>query len=275
MRTRLFVISLVMLMAIVPAEAKKKQINDIQNLSPAELEAKHDSIVYEGYRIYLKEMIAWTSEDMFFAKCSQQHMMQGSVISGIFPDFSDIFYNLDTRQCIYEVKTNVETNEVYGIDSVRPLADKELAKINLQERIYSALYTLDIDIQEPPEGCRFNFDWFPIDNNRFRVFGIMGCSTQNVIPWGNDFSYDCDSLGNVLDKRKYHRTIMLMPTVTSNGNKVKEIFHSHTDLHPLITSTDIAIFLLYGGDMDEFTVLSHGVYYRYNKQTNRIEIVNL
>ena len=111
MRTRLFVISLVMLMAIVPAEAKKKQINDIQNLSPAELEAKHDSIVYEGYRIYLKEMIAWTSEDMFFAKCSQQHMMQGSVISGIFPDFSNIFYNLDTRQCIYEVKTNVETNE--------------------------------------------------------------------------------------------------------------------------------------------------------------------
>ena len=145
-------------------------------------------------------------------------------------------------------------------------------KINLQNRIYSALYTLDIEIQEPPEGCSFNFDWLPIDQNRFRVYGIMGCGIPNIIPWGNDFSYDCDSLGIVLDKRKYHHNSILMPTVVE-GNQVREISHSHTDLHPLITSTDIAIFLLYGGNLNEFTLLSKGVYYRFNKQTNRIEIV--
>ncbi len=263
MRKVLLIIPLTMLLAIVPAEAKKrKPIVNADNISATELAAKHDSIVDEGYRLYLKEKIAWTAEDMFFAESSHQDMMQGSIISGTYPEFGIIFYNIETGLCVYEVKTNVEKGEAYGIDSIRPLTEKELEKIKLQERIYRGIYTLDIEIQEPPKGCSFNFDWLRLAENRFRVFVIMGCNTPHIIPWGNDLSYDCDSIGNVLET----------PTIVE-GNKIREIFHSHTNLHPLITSTDIAIFLLYGEELDEFKILSHGVYYRYSKKTNRIEIV--
>lgn len=273
MRKVLLIIPLTMLLAIVPAEAKKrKPIVNADNISATELAAKHDSIVDEGYRLYLKEKIAWTAEDMFFAESSHQDMMQGSIISGTYPEFGVIFYNIETGLCVYEVKTNVEKGEAYGIDSIRPLTEKELEKIKLQERIYRGIYTLDVEIQEPPKGCSFNFDWLRVAENRFRVFIIMGCNTPHIIPWGNDLSYDCDSIGNVLETRKYHHSSILTPTVVE-GNKIREIFHSHTNLHPLITSTDIAIFLLYGEGLDEFKILSQGVYYRYSKKTNRIEII--
>lgn len=273
MRKVLIIIPLTMLLAIVPAEAKKKKpIVNADYMSATELAARNDSIVDEGYRLYLKEKIAWTAEDMFFAESSHKDMMQGSIISGIYPEFGAIFYNIVTGMCVYEVKINVEKGEAYGIDSIRPLKENELENIKLQERIYSGVYTLDVEIQEPPEGCSFNFDWLRVAENRFRVFVIMGCNTPHIIPWGNDLSYDCDSTGNVLETRKYHHSSILTPTIVE-GNKVREISHSHTNLHPLITSTDIAIFLLYGEDLDEFKILSQGVYYRYSKKTNRIEIV--
>ena len=276
MRKLIFILPLAMLLAVAPAEAKKKNRTitfESPSYPPKELAAMHDSIVHEGYRLALKEQLAWTAEDVFYANCNRQNMMQGSLISGVFPIFSDIFFNLDTRQCIYEVKINVENGEVLGFDSIRPLSEKELAKIKLQDRLYNAIYGLDIEIQEPPQGCSFNFDWLDVGENRFRVYGIMGCSTPHVIPWGNDFSYDCDSLGNVLDQRKYHHSLILTPTVI-DGKKVTLVSHSHTELHPLISATDIALFMLYSEDLNEFTVLSGGVYYRYNKQSNRIDIVD-
>ena len=276
MRKLLFILPLAMLLAVVPAEAKKKNQaikSESPSCSPKELAAMHDSIAHEGYRLALKEQLAWIAEDVFYANCNRQDMMQGSLISGASGKYNAIFFNLDTRQCIYEVRINMKEYETLGIDSIRPLTDKEVAKIKLQDRLYNGVYGLDIDIQEPPQGCSFNFDWLYVGENRYRVYGIMGCSTPHVIPWGNDFSYDCDSLGNVLEQRKYHHSLILTPTIV-DGKKVTLVSHSHTELHPLISATDIAIFLLYGEDLNEFTVLSGGVYYRYNKQSNRIDIVD-
>ena len=275
MRKFVLIVFVMVLFAPGTADAKKKnRAKTFENLpySLTEMAAKNDSIIHEGYSLYLKEKLAWTAEDMFFAECNRKEIVQGSLISGIFPDFSCIFYNLKTRQCIFEVKMNVEKGEAFGIDSIRVLTDMELDKINLQSRLYNAVYSLDVEINEPPKGCSFNFDWIRIDENLFRVFVIMGCETPHVIPWGNDLSYDCDSLGNVLNVRKYHHSSIIIPTA-HNGEKVRQVFHSHTDLHPLISSTDIAIFLLYGEELEGFRVLNNGIYYYYDKKSNSISII--
>lgn len=275
MRKFLLIVSVMMLLASGTADAKKKnRTKAFENLPfpLTEMAAKNDSIIHEGYALYLKEKLAWTAEDMFFAECSRKEMAQSALVTGIFPNFSDIFYNLETRQCVFEVKLNVEKGEAFGIDSIRVLTEEELNKINLQNRLYNGMYSLDLEINEPPKGCSFNFDWIRIDDNLFRVFGILGCETPHVIPWGNDFSYDCDSLGNVLNVRKYHHSAILIPT-DMNGEKVREVFHSHTDLHPLISSTDIAIFLLYGEDLEGFRVLNNGIYYCFDKKSNSISII--
>lgn len=270
-----FILSLMLLLLAIPIEAKKKSKNSDLSRLPyplTEMAAKHDSILHEAYMLYLKEIIAWNAEDVFFADCTHQDELQGMLVCGAFPSYSDIFYNLDTRQCVFEVKIDVEKGALEEIDSIRPLTGEELAEIELQKRLYEAAAHLDVQVNEPPEGCTFNLDWIRVDDNRYRVFIIMGCNKPHVIPWGNDLSYDCDSQGNILDVRKYHHTSILMPTIM-DGQPVREIAHSHTDLHPLITSTDIALFLLYAEDINCFKVYSGGIYYVYDKRSNQINIV--
>lgn len=272
MKKFICLLPLMLLLIAVPAEAKKKKKSDLELPYPlTELANIHDSITREGYILYLKEKIAWNSEDIFFAQCTHQDMVQEMLLSGIYPTFSYIFFNKDSKQCIFEVKTNVEKGSVDIVDSIRPLTDKEITRSNLQERIYGAMNKLKLKINELPEGCNFNFDWIKVNENRYRVFIIMGCTKPHIIPWGNDLSYDCDSLGNVLDVRKYHNSSTLTATVME-GSKVIQVFHTHTNLHPLITSTDIALFLLYGEDLESFTVLTHAAYYTYNKETQKITV---
>lgn len=275
MRKLLFLLPLLMLLAAAPAGAKKKsKKSDLDKLPYplTEMAVKLDSITREAYMLYLKEIIAWNAEDVFFADCTHQDELQGMLVCGAFPSYSDIFYNLETQQCIFEVKINVEKGALEEIDSIRPLTGEELAEIELQKRLYEAAARLDVQVNEPPEGCTFNRDWIRVDDNRYRVFIILGCNKPHVIPWGNDFSYDCDSLGNLLDVRKYHHTSILMPTMM-NGEPVREVSHSHTGLHPMITSTDIALFLLYGEQLQSFKVYSQGIYYVYDKTTNLVHTV--
>lgn len=271
MRKIIFLIPLILLLFTTPIEAKKHRKPNLEKRPylRTDLATIHDSIASEGYALYLKEKIAWTAEDMFFADCTRQDMLQGMLVYGSFPTFHDIFFNLDSKQCFFEVIIDVEKGIVEEIDSIRPLTDEELAKNELQNRLYYAASKLNIQVNEPPLGCTFNYDWIRVDDNRYRVFVIMGCNMPHLIPWGNDLSYDCDSIGNILDVRKYHQSSILIPTVVK-GEPVKGVFHSHTDLHPLITSTDIAIFLLYGEDLNSFKVLSQGIYYIYDKNTNKI-----
>lgn len=271
MKRLIYVLMLLLPMVVTSAEAKKKSKTKLP-YPLTELATMHDSIVHEGYQLYLKERIAWTAEDVFFAECAKQDMLQGMLIYGTFPVFSDIFYNLDSKQCFFEVKINVATGMIESSDSIRSLTDEEIAKIELQDKLYSASTNLDVEISEPPMGCTFNMDWIQVDDNRYRVFVILGCNMPHMIPWGNDLSYDCDSLGNILDVRKYHHSAILIPTVM-DGQPVREVFHSHTDLHPLITSTDIALFLLYGEDLQFFKVYSQGVYYMFDKASGKIHVV--
>lgn len=270
-----FILPLMLLLLAIPAEAKKKsKKSDLDKLPYplTEMAVKLDSITREAYMLYLKEIIAWNAEDVFFADCTHQDELQGMLVCGTFPSYSDIFYNLETRQCVFEVKIDVEKGALEEIDSIRPLTGEELAEIELQNRLYDAAADLDVQVNEPPEGCTFNRDWIRVDDNRYRVFIILGCNKPHVIPWGNDLSYDCDSLGNLLDVRKYHHTSILMPTLM-NGEPVREVSHSHTGLHPMITSTDIALFLLYGEQLQYFKVYSQGIYYVYDKTTNQVHTV--
>ena len=227
------------------------------------LKAANDSILAEAYLLYLFEKSAWVLEDVLTAsKPATMNEMGGwfpvgdeeneDVIKGV-------FFNHEKTKVLFEASFNFKTGTASGKDVVRDLSLEEIEIINVREKVIRAVRTLDPeDLPSCPEGCTFNTEVMRIDEDLYRVYYMLGTAQHGVIPFGCDFSYDCDSEGNIKEFRRYHRTYIPAQLKMDDGSPVLYAVHSHLRFCPLIAPTDIALFLLYGHEagMSGFKVLS-------------------
>lgn len=227
------------------------------------LKAANDSILAEAYLLYLFEKSAWVLEDVLAAsKPATMNEMGGwfpvgdeeneDVIKGV-------FFNKEKTKVLFEASFNFKTGTASGKDVVRDLSLEEIEIINVREKVLRAVHTLDSeDLPSCPEGCTFNSEVMRIDEDLYRVYYMLGTVQHGVIPFGCDFSYDCDSEGNIKEFRRYHRTYIPAQLKMDDGSPVLYAVHSHLRFCPLMAPTDIALFLLYGHEagMSGFKVLS-------------------
>lgn len=216
-----------------------------------ELRAANDSILAEAYLLYLFEKSAWVLEDVLAAsKPATMNEMGGwfplgdeeneDVIKGV-------FFNHEKTKVLFEASFNLKTGAASGMDVVRDLSPEEIVIINVREKVLRAVRTLDPeDLPSCPEGCTFNTEVMRIDEDLYRVYYMLGTAQHGVIPFGCDFSYDCDSEGNIKGFRRYHKTYIPAQLKMDDGSPVLYAVHSHLRFCPLIAPTDIALFLLYG-----------------------------
>ena len=216
-----------------------------------ELRAANDSILAEAYLLYLFEKSAWVLEDVLAAsKPATMNEMGGwfpvgdeeneDVIKGV-------FFNKEKTKALFEASFNLKTGAASGMGVVRDLSPEEIEIINVREKVLRAVRTLDPeDLPSCPEGCTFNTEVMRIDEDLYRVYYMLGTAQHGVIPFGCDFSYDCDSEGNIKGFRRYHRTYIPAQLKMDDGSPVLYAVHSHLRFCPLIAPTDIALFLLYG-----------------------------
>ena len=215
-----------------------------------ELKAANDSILEEAYSLYLHEKIAWVLEDVL----SEYQPVTMDGIVGWFPSFNDdeevvkgVFFNKDRTKALFEASFNFKTGTASGTDVVRDLSPEEIEIINVREKVLRAVRTLDPeDLPSCPEGCTFNTEVMRIDEDLYRVYYMLGTAQHGVIPFGCDFSYDCDSEGNIKGFRRYHKTYIPAQLKMDDGSPVLYAVHSHLRFCPLMAPTDIALFLLYG-----------------------------
>lgn len=227
------------------------------------LKAANDSILAEAYLLYLFEKSAWVLEDVLAAsKPATMNEMGGwfpvgdeeneDVIKGV-------FFNHEKTKALFEASFNFKTGSASGKDVIRNLSPEEIEIINVREKVLRAVRTLDPeDLPSCPEGCTFNTEVMRIDEDLYRVYYMLGTAQHGVIPFGCDFSYDCDSEGNIKGFRRYHRTYIPAQLKMDDGSPVLYAVHSHLRFCPLMAPTDIALFLLYGHEagMSGFKVLS-------------------
>ena len=216
-----------------------------------ELRAANDSILAEAYLLYLFEKSAWVLEDVLAAsKPATMNEMGGwfplgdeeneDVIKGV-------FFNKEKTKALFEASFNFKTGTASGTDVVRDLSPEEIEIINVREKVLRAVRTLDPeDLPSCPEGCTFNTEVMRIDEDLYRVYYMLGTAQHGVIPFGCDFSYDCDSEGNIKGFRRYHKTYIPAQLKMDDGSPVLYAVHSHLRFCPLMAPTDIALFLLYG-----------------------------
>ena len=218
-----------------------------------ELKAVNDSILAEAYQLYLHEKVAWILEDLFYG--SESKAIKD--VEGWIPFTDDgvnvkgIFFNEEKTKSLFEASFNIETREWATTDSIRNLTVEEIEAINVHLQVINAVNSLD-NIPSCPEGCTFNIQVMRMGEDLYRVYWILGTSQHGIIPFGCDFSYDCDSSGNITEFRRYHNSYIPSPLIM-DGEPVREIRHSHTSICPYVAPTDIALFLLYGYGSSELT----------------------
>ena len=215
------------------------------------LKAANDSILAEAYILYLFEKSAWVLEDVLTAsKPTTMNEMGGWFPVGDNEDedvVKGVFFNEEKTKALFEASFNLKTGIASGKDVARDLSPEEIEMINVREKALLAVRTLDDeDLPSCPEGCTFNTEIIRIEEDLYRVYFMLGTTQHGVIPFGCDFSYDCDSEGNVKGFRRYHKTYIPTQLKMDDGSPVLYAVHSHLRFCPLIAPTDIALFLLYG-----------------------------
>lgn len=240
------------------------------------INAINDSIVDEGYNLYLHDKLNWALSDYYKQMCSSKTASLSVV--GILNDslMSGIMIDVDQLKCVFECRLNLNTGELEPINMVRGLSRMELARAERQVTLLEKIGEID-GISNVKEAGNLNIDVVEMGNNLTRLYLIQGTNKSKLIPFGNDYSFDFDDNCNLIARRKYHNSFIPIDFAQKQGN-IRKCTHSHLADNPYITPTDVATFLLYGHDlygMSTFSVYSTalGCYFTYNAQAHSILLV--
>lgn len=240
---RLFLLGLAIAFAFTAMAQKGKQ----PKLSQEELQkifAANDSVIKEGYKLYLYEKMNWLATDNFYAAGIPA---QGSLVYEADSVLNVVFVTAD-QQCVWEEHLDLRTMQISRDSLHRPLTRTELDVQARNMRLLEKTIHAGLPVyQYPQDKASFNIDFVRINENVTRVYVIMGALTNNLIPFGNDFSCDFDNNDSLIASRSYHHSYI--PIEWEKGTEIKKVTHSHTKDNPYVTPTDICTFMLYGYDL--------------------------
>ena len=226
--------------------------------SSAEMQAINDSIVAEGFQLYYSERANWVATDLMLEKCDMANV-GGSVTYQ--PDENTwvvVFFDRNDKNCVLEYRVSTLSDEAYVFDSIRPISEEEKAlwhRNNILIEKAIGKYGDKMQFASKSFGSP-NLDIIEINDHLIRMYFLQGTIKHDLIPFGNDYSIDFDENLEPVAFRKYHNSLIAIPTKDS-GEEVRMTVHSHLPDNPFITPTDICNFLLYRpADMDSFSVLS-------------------
>lgn len=226
--------------------------------STAQMQAINDSIVAEGFQLYYSERANWVATDLMFEKCDMANV-GGSVTYQ--PDDNTwvvVFFDRDDENCVLEYRVSTLSDEAYVFDSIRPISEEErILWIRNNTLINKAIGKYGDKMQFASKSFGSpNLDIIEINDHLIRMYFLQGTIKHDLIPFGNDYSIDFDDNLEPIAFRKYHNSLISIPT-KEGGEEVRMTVHSHLKDNPFITPTDICNFLLYRpAGMNSFSVLS-------------------
>ncbi|MDD4972301.1 MAG: hypothetical protein PHT07_22970 [Paludibacter sp.] len=243
-------------------------------LTDVQMKVKLDSILFEGNLLYRYEKAAWISIDMAKEKKSIEKDF-----------FSYLVYHEDDTvkalilnkklECIYEFRFVFQfDNPISDRILTRTLTKKEQNLVSTKTGIINKIMEQKIPLG-CPDGYGLNMILMPREDG-YKLYIITGTNKPEVIPFGNDYLFMIDDSGNIQSWKKIHSRLISMGPKSPNGEKVKEIFHSHLSTEPFISATDICTFMLYGKlcGLNSFGVYSPVLrkFFRYKLDGNMINI---
>ena len=225
-------------------------------LSETELKMQLDSVLNEGNLLYKYEKAAWISTDLALKNRTLKKDYLAYLTYEDQDEIKVIIIGKKSQNCIAEYSFENDFTKPMSIKiESREFSDKERKLIEIREKILDNVSESEYEISVP-NGYSLNFILIPYAD-KFKFYIITGTSQKDVIPFGNDWIFITDKSGKIESWHKFHSR--LIPGYTKmNGHKVRELIHSHLRTTPLMTATDIAIFMLYAPlyGIDAFSVYS-------------------
>lgn len=222
------------------AQAEKQSLP-----SDSELAAIHDSICSEAYILYDFEKCAWNSGDSFTENCKSKikKKVDGVMTYALSEKaLTTIYFNTEEWKCYYQYIQNGQDSTVV-ISEPRDIEPNEFSLFNLILRARTQIAQMNVLPTNSALGP-LNMDVIPMSENLIRIYFVQGANRRYVIPFGNDFCFDFDGQGNLITWRKFHSG--LIASEWEKGNPPTMLMHSHLEMSPYITTTDICTFMLYG-----------------------------
>ncbi|MFD2562108.1 hypothetical protein [Aquimarina rubra] len=240
------------------------------------LQVKLDSIIEEANLLYSYEKVAWNSTDLLMSNRKLKKNYGGYIIyhsnDTIYASFIDKTQkNRIAKYCFTTSDLSKPFESIIKKSDLSKI-EKELLdiKIKIVNQLSDPKYKIGF-----PNGFNPNLVFIK-DKEEYRLYIIMGTTESGVIPFGNDYLFTTGMKGNIKDWKKFHSRLIPAQSKGPNGEIVLSAIHSHLKGTPYITATDICTFRLYAElcEMKEFMVLStaNGKYFKYNLNTNKVEI---
>lgn len=247
------VCSFVLTLSPVVAVFGQEQPARMKVPSAERMQAINDSILEEGLRLYAYERVQWEAADslMRYGTAHLDQIDGSAMLARDEHTWSFVYVSMARREVLFEYIYDVSSAAGKWSAEVRGItpAEERMARVSLMARSTA--------IREKGDSIRvgstsgLNWDCIPVEGGGYRLYLLRGTSVRNVQPFGDDYSFDFDADLNLTSWRRYHRTYMEI-SVFEGGKKVEGFVHSHTDMTPYITPTDIANFMLYGHDLFGF-----------------------
>ena len=274
--TRIFILLSLILLSSTTVKAQDAKIIPLTK----EMIAINDSILKEGHALYNFEKVSWVAADEFLENSKSKNLKGITQETMMFNDSicSSIFCNASDKECFFEYKRNIRSGKTTVIDSVRKLTSAEYGWIYRKGILSNEINMMKDSLASfGQEYGPLNIDVVKINNNLTRVYLLQGSMKQNIIPIGNDYSFDFDSNNYLLKFRRYHKSFIPIDINNPKG-RLAGIVHSHLKNNPYMTPTDICNFLLYGRDlfnMKNFYVYSNALNctFLYNSDADTISQV--
>ncbi|MCD7901030.1 MAG: hypothetical protein LUH22_14510 [Bacteroides sp.] len=249
-------------------------INRAQSLelSEQELQTKLDSILVEGNMLFIYEKAAWISCDLALEDEEVKKSMEGYLVYETDNGFKSIILGNDYQKCIAEYYFMEHINKADStVVQERDLTPYEEKLIQVREKIREQLPNEEYKIGVP-EGYSLNFVLIPF-GSKYKFYIMTGTSQPDIIPFGNDYLFITDENGVIENWIKFHSTLIPCYAKMEDKTIVKAI-HSHLKHNPLISATDICIFMMYAPiyGIKEFSVYGGGKIMNYNYSDNSITI---
>lgn len=224
---------------------------------PKELQIVLDSICTEGYNLYTAEYINWITTDSVLAHYDENSIGGNIIWQPTDSTWKSVFLNSNNENCIFELNYNIHNQSLTINYNMRPLTVAEQTLRESRETMLrKALSQFRDSLRYNSNYGRPNIDFVQVNPKTTRMYILQGVEYPNIIPFGNDYSIDFDNDGNITAFRRYHNSLIAIPTVDEDGKPTSSVVHSHLKNNPFITPTDICNFLLYRGSMKETMVLS-------------------
>lgn len=238
-----------------------------------EIKQKTDSILAEGNLLYRYEKAAWVSTDLAMSLKEVKDNFGGYLIYKSGDSIKAIILGKEHNTCIYEMTFLRDLkNPVLELLVPRKLTETEEKLQSIKLKIVKQVFTPDYKVT-CAEGYNLVIELIPCETG-YKFYILTGTTKKDVIPMGNDYIFFADQNGDVTSWRKFH-SVLIPAYAKIQGQKVREITHSHLRAEPFISATDICTFKLYGDyyGLKEFKVLSTALskYFTYNSDKNTIE----